>query len=96
MPGTNKGSREEMIARHESPDYNPFEDESAEVVTLPQGATPPPISIRLSRPLRDALDRLAESQHRKRSNLIQHILWEYVHAQQPGVTNAKGEKRLGS
>ncbi len=39
-----------------------------------------PISIRLSAPLLEQLDRLAETQHRKRSNLIQHILWEYVHA----------------
>jgi hypothetical protein len=39
-----------------------------------------PISIRLSAPLIERLDRLAEEQHRKRSNLIQHILWEYVHA----------------
>jgi hypothetical protein len=40
----------------------------------------PPISIRLSAPLIERLDRLAEKEHRKRSNLIQHILWEYVHA----------------
>jgi len=39
-----------------------------------------PISVRLSTPLIERLDRLAEGQHRKRSNLIQHILWEYVHA----------------
>jgi hypothetical protein len=40
----------------------------------------PPISIRLSAPLLERLDRLAALQHRKRSNLIQHVLWEYVHA----------------
>jgi hypothetical protein len=40
----------------------------------------PPISIRLSPPLIERLDRLAAREHRKRSNLIQHILWEYVHA----------------
>ncbi len=40
----------------------------------------PPISIRLSAPLIERLDRLAAREHRKRSNLIQHILWEYVHA----------------
>lgn len=39
-----------------------------------------PISIRLSAPLIERLDRLAQRQHRKRSNLIQHILWEYVYA----------------
>jgi predicted DNA-binding protein len=39
-----------------------------------------PISIRMSEPLVERLDRIAAAQHRKRSNLIQHILWEYVHA----------------
>jgi hypothetical protein len=40
----------------------------------------PAISIQMSEPLVERLDRIAEAQHRKRSNLIQHILWEYVHA----------------
>jgi len=40
----------------------------------------PPVSVRLSAPLLEALDHIAEQQHRTRSNLIQHILWEYVHA----------------
>lgn len=44
-----------------------------------------PISIRLSAPLLERLDRLAEREHRKRSNLIQHILWEYVHAREQDV-----------
>jgi hypothetical protein len=39
-----------------------------------------PVSVRLSAPLLDALDRLSHEQHRKRGNLIQHILWEYVEA----------------
>jgi len=39
-----------------------------------------PISVRLSAPLLEALDHLAHKEHRKRGNLIQHILWEYVHA----------------
>ena len=38
----------------------------------------PPISVRLSAPLLERLDRIAEREHRKRGNLIQHILWEYV------------------
>jgi Ribbon-helix-helix protein, copG family len=42
-----------------------------------------PVSIRLSAPLLERLDRIAETQHRKRSNLIQHILWEYVHGHDP-------------
>jgi molybdopterin-guanine dinucleotide biosynthesis protein A len=37
-----------------------------------------PVSVRLSAPLLEALDRLAQKEHRKRGNLIQHILWEYV------------------
>jgi hypothetical protein len=39
----------------------------------------PPTSIRLSAPLLEAIDRLAALEHRKRGNMIQHILWEYVH-----------------
>jgi hypothetical protein len=39
-----------------------------------------PVSVRLSAPLLEALDRLSHEQHRKRGNLIQHILWEYVQA----------------
>jgi CopG-like RHH_1 or ribbon-helix-helix domain, RHH_5 len=51
----------------------------AEIVpTQPNPSSP--ISIRLSAPLIERLDRLAQREHRKRSNLIQHILWEYVHA----------------
>jgi hypothetical protein len=57
----------------------PEEIEKAELSVGKPGAGPPPISIRLSRPLLEALDRIAEREHRKRSNLIQHILWEYVH-----------------
>jgi hypothetical protein len=37
-----------------------------------------PTSVRLSAPLLEAIDRLAASEHRKRGNMIQHILWEYV------------------
>ena len=37
-----------------------------------------PTSVRLSSPLLEAIDRLAASEHRKRGNMIQHILWEYV------------------
>jgi hypothetical protein len=37
-----------------------------------------PISVRLSAPLLERLDRLAAAEHRKRGNLIQHILWQYV------------------
>ncbi len=79
MRTTKKLSREEMIQRHESPDYDAFEGKEVVVSTESVTSGSPPISIRLSPPLLVALDRLAASQHRKRSNLIQHILWEYVH-----------------
>jgi predicted DNA-binding protein len=42
----------------------------------------PPITIRMSPKLVKRLDRLAIAQHRKRANLIQHVLWEYVFAQE--------------
>jgi hypothetical protein len=40
----------------------------------------PPVSVRLSVPLLEHLDRIAAAQHRKRGNLIQHVLWEFVRA----------------
>lgn len=82
MPTTKKVTREEMVARHEDPDYDFFEgkgDDDIERVTVKGGSGRlPPISIRLSEPLLERLDRIAASEHRNRSNLIQHILWEYV------------------
>ncbi|MEA2689089.1 MAG: CopG-like 1 or ribbon-helix-helix domain, 5 [Candidatus Eremiobacteraeota bacterium] len=41
-------------------------------------AHPNPISVRLSAPLLERLDRIAAAEHRKRGNLIQHVLWEFV------------------
>ncbi len=52
------------------------EIERAEIVRVAWAGSP--VSVRLSAPLLEALDRLARKQHRKRGNLIQHILWEYV------------------
>jgi hypothetical protein len=40
------------------------------------GGGPP---IRLSAPLLEALDRLAAREGRKRGNLVQHALWDFVH-----------------
>jgi len=50
-----------------------------------------PTSLRLSAPLLEAIDRLAALEHRKRGNMIQHILWEYVHrnASDPATTLTK-------
>lgn len=39
----------------------------------------PPITFRASAPLRQKLDEIARTQHRTRGNLIQHILWTYIH-----------------
>jgi hypothetical protein len=50
----------------------------AEIVKVPRSESP--VSVRLSAPLLEALDRISQVQHRTRGNLIQHILWEYVQA----------------
>jgi hypothetical protein len=74
-----KISRAEMIRRHQSPNYDAVGD-AAEAPNRGAIPRPAPVSIRLSQPLLDALDLLAAQQHRNRSNLIQHILWEFVRA----------------
>ena len=51
---------------------------NAEVVKVRPGRYDAPISVRLSEPLLKRLDRIATKENRKRGNLIQHILWEYV------------------
>jgi predicted DNA binding CopG/RHH family protein len=55
------------------------EIDNAEIVTKAVNSTAP-ISIRLSAPLLERVDRLAAADGRTRSNLIQRILWEYVHS----------------
>lgn len=49
----------------------------AEIVQSSRPSTAP-ISVRLSAPLLERIDRIAAREHRKRGNLIQYILWEYV------------------
>jgi hypothetical protein len=56
--------------------------ESIERAKRVRPAPTPPISLRLSAQLLDALEKIATAQHRKRANLIQHALWEYVRAQE--------------
>ncbi len=71
------------------------EIDKAELVVGKRNAGPPPISLRLSTPLLEALDRIARGEHRKRSNLIQHILWEYVHGQEdstPATVSAQPQE----
>jgi hypothetical protein len=58
----------------------PEDIEKAERVEGKANAGPAPISIRLTKPLLDRLDRIAADEHRTRSNLIQHALWTYVNA----------------
>lgn len=53
-------------------------DEIARAEIVKGSRSESPVSVRLSAPLLEALDRLSREQHRKRGNLIQHILWEYV------------------
>jgi CopG-like RHH_1 or ribbon-helix-helix domain, RHH_5 len=48
------------------------------VAKLPNPTSP--ISFRLSAPLLERIDRLAVTEGRTRSNLIQHILWEHIRA----------------
>lgn len=50
----------------------------AELVTGEPRARTTGTSVRLSTPLLRILDVIAEEQHRTRSNLIQHILWDWV------------------
>lgn len=74
MATTTKKTRNEMeadLARSQAADI-----ERAEVV---RGSATQPITFRASAPLLERLDALAEREHRTRANLIQHILWSYIH-----------------
>ena len=51
--------------------------DDAEVVAKVPNPTAP-ISVRLSPPLLERIDRLARKEGRTRSNLMQRILWEYI------------------
>ena len=76
MPTVAKKTRTQMadeLARSQPEDIA-----RAEIVKGARSESP--VSVRLSAPLLEALDRLAHKEHRKRGNLIQHILWEYVQA----------------
>ena len=76
---TKKKSRDDIIREVETTS-KVSEIERAEVVAGRRASGHPPTSVRLSAPLLERLDRIAEKEGRKRGNLIQHILWEYVHA----------------
>ena len=75
MATTTKKTRTDMeaeLARSQAADI-----ERAEVV---RGSSTHPVTFRASAPLLERLDAQAEKEHRTRANLIQHILWSYIHA----------------
>jgi hypothetical protein len=78
QPATRKKTEAEAIREFEKSQVDNILN--AEVITVLVRDPTPPTSVRLSAPLLESLDRIAASQHRKRGNLIQHILWEYVRA----------------
>jgi hypothetical protein len=77
---------EEMLAKDQSENIR-----LGEPVTTPVRNPNPPITIRMMPRLVERLDRLALTQHRSRANLIQHVLWEYVFAQD-GLEAPKASK----
>jgi hypothetical protein len=74
MATVTKKTREQMIRELAKSQVD--EIERGEIVKGRRSESP--VSVRLSAPLLEALDRLAQKEHRKRGNLIQYILWEYV------------------
>jgi hypothetical protein len=78
MATATKKTREQMIEQLAQSQVDDIE--RAEIVKGRRSESP--VSVRLSAPLLEALDRLAQKQHRKRGNLIQHILWEYIQEDQ--------------
>jgi hypothetical protein len=80
MPRAKRMTDAESITEGErilAQDQSKFEFERVTGLPNPN----PPITIRMTPILVEELDRLAIAQHRKRANLIQHVLWEYVFAQ---------------
>ena len=78
MAVAEKKSHEQMLQELEKSQAT--EIANAEIVAGERGAAP--FSVRLSAPLLERLDRIARRENRKRGNLIQHILWEYVRSKE--------------
>jgi len=76
MATTTKKTHEEALA--DLARSQPDEIANAEIVS---GSQAKPVSFRASAPLLNALDRLSQKERRTRANLIQYILWKYVHEQ---------------
>lgn len=70
-----KKSHEHMLRELEKSQAG--EIANAEIATGERAGSQP-FSVRLSAPLLERLDRIARRENRKRGNLIQHILWDYV------------------
>jgi hypothetical protein len=64
---------EEILAK----DHSKFDDWER-VTTKADPKHNPPITIRMMPRLVERLDRIAAAQHRSRSSLIQHVMWEYA------------------
>lgn len=47
-----------------------------------RAASTQPVTFRASAPLLARLDELAAQEHRTRANMIQHILWSYIHGEE--------------
>jgi hypothetical protein len=73
MAVASRKSKEQIVRELE-------QDQSAEIerAEIVRGAKSQPIAFRASAPLLEALQRLAEVEHRSRGNLIQYILWKYI------------------
>ncbi|HTX56662.1 MAG TPA: ribbon-helix-helix protein, CopG family [Candidatus Acidoferrales bacterium] len=78
MATATKKTREQMIEQLAKSQA----DEIAHAEIVKGHRSESPVSVRLSAPLLEALDRLAQKEHRKRGNLIQHILWQYIQEHQ--------------
>ncbi len=74
MATTTKKTQREAEA-----DLNRSQAEDIEKSEVVRGASTQPVTFRASAPLLERIDALAEKEHRTRANLIQHILWTYIH-----------------
>lgn len=87
MAVTAKKSKAQILAELE--EDRPDEIAEAEVV---RGASTKPVSFRASSPLLAALDRVAEKDRRTRANLIQYVLWQYIHENSDPLIPGKARK----
>jgi hypothetical protein len=80
MPRVKRTTDAELFAEGErilAQDMSKFDDWER-VTTKADPKHNPPITIRMMPDLVEHLDRIAAAQHRSRSSLIQHVMWEYA------------------